>query len=178
MGRSWLSGGIGGAFLMDKLVLGHWQTLAIRLVLGGVFVWAGTAKLVQIPAFVETVAAFAILPVDWVAPFALSVIWIELIAGGLLLLDIWPRSNALVALMLLVVFSTALGINMYRGNDVTCGCFGGGGETSLAWSLLRDVLLAGGAAVLLVRKEQGNTTRRDHHSKLNSTDIPEVIDNG
>ena len=162
---------------MDKFVLRHWQALAIRLVLGGIFVWAGTAKLVQTSSFVETVAAFDMLPAGWVVPFALSVIWIELITGGLLLLDIWPRSNALVVLVLLVIFSAALGINMYHGNDVTCGCFGGDGEASLAWSLLRDVLLAGGAAVLLVRKEQGNTTRRDHHSRRNSTDISEVIDN-
>lgn len=141
---------------MDKLALRPYQALAIRLALGGVFVWAGTAKLVQTVSFVETVAAFDILPVDWAAPFALSVIWIELIAGGLLLLDIWPRSNALVLLVLLLVFSAALGINIYRGNDVTCGCFGGDGDSSLAWTLLRDLLLAGGAAVLLARKEQGN----------------------
>lgn len=138
---------------MDKLALRSYQALAIRLALGGVFVWAGTAKLVQTSSFVETVAAFAILPADWVAPFALSVIWIELIAGGLLLLDIWPRSNALVVLLLLVMFSAALGINMYRGNDVTCGCFGGDGGTSLAWVLLRDLFLAGGAALLLAQKE-------------------------
>lgn len=163
---------------MDKLALRPWQALSIRLVLGGVFIWAGAAKLVETPAFIETVAAFDILPADWAAPFALSVIWIELIAGGLLLLDIWPRSNALVVLGLLVMFSAALGINTYRGNDVTCGCFGGDGEASLAWSLLRDVLLAGGAAVLLVRKDQGNATRRSHHSKRNPTDVPEVIDNG
>lgn len=150
---------------MDKLVLRPYQALSIRLVLGGVFVWAGTAKLVQIPSFIETVAAFDMIPTNWATPFALSVIWIELIAGGLLLLDIWPRSNALIVLVLLVVFSAALGINIYRGNDMTCGCFGGDGEASLAWSLLRDVLLAGGAAVLLVRKEQGNTTRRDRHSR-------------
>ena len=156
MGGSGLSGGIRRPFLMDRLALRPYQALAIRLVMGGVFVWAGTAKLVQIPSFVETVAAFDILPVDWAAPFALSVIWIELIAGGLLLLDIWPRSNALVVLGLLVVFSAVLGINMYRGNDVTCGCFGGDGGSSLVWTLLRDLLLAGGAAVLLVRKEQRN----------------------
>ena len=138
---------------MDKLALRHWQALAIRLVLGSVFVWAGAAKLVQIPAFVETVAAFDMLPTGLVSPFALSVIWVELIAGGLLLLDIWPRSNALVVLVLLVVFSAALGINMYRGNDVTCGCFGGDGGTSLAWVLLRDLFLAGGAALLLAQKE-------------------------
>ena len=54
---------------MDKLVLRPWQALALRLVLGGVFVWAGTAKLVQIPSFVETVAAFDMLPTDWAAPF-------------------------------------------------------------------------------------------------------------
>ena len=141
---------------MDKLALRSYQTLVIRLVLGGVFVWAGTAKLVQTSSFVETVAAFGILPADWAAPFALSVIWIELITGGLLLLDIWPRSNALVVLVLLVVFSAAFGINMYRGNDVACGCFGGDGGTSLAWVLLRDLFLAGGAAVLLAQKERGN----------------------
>ena len=141
---------------MDKLVLRPYQALSIRLVLGGVFVWAGTAKLMQIPSFVETVTAFDILPADLAAPFALAVIWIELIAGGLLILDIWPRSNALVVLVLLVIFSAALGINMYRGNDVTCGCFGGDRGASLAWALLWDLLLASGAAALLARKEQEN----------------------
>lgn len=47
---------------MDRLVLRPYLALTIRLVLGGVFVWAGSAKLVQIPSFVETVAAFDMLP--------------------------------------------------------------------------------------------------------------------
>ena len=144
---------------MDRLALRSYPALTIRLVLGGVFVWAGSAKLVQIPSLVETVVAFDMLPVDWAVPFALSVVWIELIAGGLLLLGIWPRSNALVVLGLLVVFSAALGINMYRGNEVTCGCFGGDRGASLGWALLRGLLLAGGAATLLVRKEQGNSSQ-------------------
>ncbi len=139
---------------MDRLALRPYLALTVRLVLGGVFVWAGSAKLVQIPSFVETVAAFDMLPVDWAAPFALSVVWVELIAGGLLLLGIWSRSNALVILGLLVVFSAALGINMYRGNEVTCGCFGGDEGASLGWALLRGLLLAGGAATLLVQKER------------------------
>lgn len=157
---------------MDKLALRPYHALTIRLVLGGVFVWAGAAKLVQIPSFVETVSAFDILPADWAAPFALSILWIELIAGGLLLLDIWPRSNALVVLGLLVVFSAALGLNMYRGLDVACGCFGGDGSSSLAWTLLRDLLLAGGAAVLLVRKEQGSCCPK------RSPETTEIIDHG
>ncbi len=127
--------------------------LVIRLVLGGVFVWAGTAKLVQTSSFVKTVVAFDLLPAAWAAPFALSVVWIELIAGGLLL-GVWPRSNALVVLVLLVVFSAALGINGWRGHEVPCGCFGNGESAVLAWTLLRDLLLAGGAAVLVVRKER------------------------
>ncbi len=131
---------------MDKLAL------SIRLVLGGVFVWVGTAKLIQALAFVETVAAFAILLAAWALPFVLAVIWIELIAGVLLLLNIWPCSNALVVLVLLVVFSAALGINMYRSNDVACGCFGGDQEASLAWILLRDLLLAGNCGAASARE--------------------------
>ena len=64
------------------------------------------------------------------------------------IVNLSPHSNnALVALVSILVFSTALGINISHGHDVTCGCFGGDwGFTSLD-SVARSVFWPGSRGV-------------------------------
>ena len=65
----------------------------------------------------------------------------ELTVGISVMFGLWTRSSALAALMLFLSFAVALGINIHRGAELSCGCFaldGTGG--SLHQALLRDVL--------------------------------------
>ncbi len=60
---------------------------------------------------------------------AVTLPWVELLAGALLVAGVWRREAALVIALLLVVFLAAAGSVLARGIDVeNCGC------TSLAKS--------------------------------------------
>jgi uncharacterized membrane protein YphA (DoxX/SURF4 family) len=124
--------------------------LALRLGLGGTLLWAGLAKIPEPGLFAQTVRAYEVLPLALINPFAIVVPWIEVTTGLCLILGFWTRSSALAALFLLILFAVALGVNLYRGADLSCGCFalnGAGG--SLHTALIRDILLIAGAFLLV-----------------------------
>lgn len=125
----------------------------IRLVLGGVFIWAGLTKISDPSAFAQAVRAYHILPEAFVLPFAVFVPWIEVVAGVALVLGVWTQSSALICLMLLFSFEIALGVNIYRGADFSCGCFGldGSGSSLLSAMTLDFFLLLGAAVLVFVR---------------------------
>jgi hypothetical protein len=55
----------------------------------------------------------------------------------------------LVSLLLLLSFGLALGINIYRGADISSGCFGlAGTRDSLHIALLQDLFLLAVACIL------------------------------
>ena len=126
--------------------------VGLRLLLGAVFLWAGWSKAVDPVAFVLIVGAYEILPSMLVVPVALVLPWLELITGVFLLLGIWNRSSALVAIALLIGFGVALAINIHRGANIFCGCFGAFEERgSLGTALIQDGVLTVAAWVILLR---------------------------
>lgn len=125
--------------------------LALRLGLGGTLLWAGLVKIPESGLFAQTVRAYEVLPLALVNPFAVVVPWIEVATGFCLILGFWTRSSALAALLLLLSFAVALSVNLYRGADLSCGCFGlNGAGGSLHTALIRDVLLIAGASLLVL----------------------------
>lgn len=94
-----------------------------RIVLGGVFVWASWDKILDPVAFSHTIANYQIVSPALGNPVALVLPWIELVCGTCLILNRWTRGSALIATLLLVVFMGALGYNIHRGLDISCGCF-------------------------------------------------------
>lgn len=103
--------------------------LVLRLLLGGFFVYASLDKIASPAAFARIVYQWQVagpLPSNLVA---VTLPWVELLAGVLLVAGVWRREAALVIALLLVVFLTAAGSVLARGIDVeNCGC------TSLARS--------------------------------------------
>ena len=53
-----------------------------RLLLGGVFVWAGAVKALDVPAFAGQVATYQLLPYAWNYAVAATLPFVELLAGG------------------------------------------------------------------------------------------------
>ena len=124
--------------------------VVLRLVLGGVLIWAGLAKVSEPALFAVTVRAYNLLPVAFINGFAVVVPWMEIAAGVCLLAGFWSRSAALAALALLSSFGVAIAINIYRGANLDCGCFGlDGTRGSLNAALVQDLLLIGCSLVLL-----------------------------
>ncbi len=126
-------------------------TFILRVGLGVVLLWAGSAKISEPGLFAQTIRAYDVLPLAAVNPFAVLVPWMEVAAGACLVAGLWVRGSALLSLSLLSSFGIALVVNVYRGSDISCGCFaldGTGG--SLEGALVRDVVLMAAGAVLAI----------------------------
>lgn len=107
-----------------------WCSTAARLVLAGVWTWAGVAKIGDPDAAVRAVRAYDILPEALVKPFAWGLPFVELALAALLLLGLATRPAAWASAVLLLVFVGATASVWARGLQIDCGCFGGGGPAA------------------------------------------------
>ncbi|RKY21411.1 MAG: hypothetical protein DRQ55_04570 [Planctomycetota bacterium] len=157
--------------LCTRLNRSGWPQLVARLVLGLVFVRMGLSKVEDPVAFLKLLREYELAPAG--APWALntlaiSIPWLEIWLGGLLLLGVAVRGVALSLLGLLLAFSVAvsqraLAISAAEGIalcDVAfdCGC-GGGVEfacskvpENLALMLLAWMAAVSRSSLLCVRR--------------------------
>lgn len=117
--------------------------LFARTLVGGVFLLAGLAKLKARPSqFLNAILGYDLLPKPMAIVLARGLPWLEVIAGGALVVGLWSRFTALLATGLLLVFSSAVAISLLRGKDQACGCFHS--LTPVQWQLVyRNVGLMG-----------------------------------
>ena len=115
----------------------------LRVVLGAVFVYASLDKIAHPELFAHSIMDYKMTPAAVVIPMAVLLPWMELLAGGALVLGWMRRGSALLILTMLSVFMVAIVSALVRGIDIDCGCFSTSPEAErLAMvTLLRDVLL-------------------------------------
>jgi cobalt-zinc-cadmium efflux system protein len=115
--------------------------LVARLILGGVFIYASLDKILHPAAFADAVFNYQLLPSQLINLMALTLPWLELTLGVLLLSGIWLPGATLGVNLLLITFLGALVINSARGLNISCGCFST--DTAAAglswWDVLRDI---------------------------------------
>ena len=142
--------------------------MRVQIALGAVFVAAALPKVVDPPAFAHMIYNYRLVPGGLVNALALLMPWLELLVGILLIVGVWRREAALVAVLALLVFMGAIGWNLARGHAVDCGCFDvrSAGKTpeqllsDMKWVLVRDVgLLLLAAQVLLATSPQFSARR-------------------
>ena len=91
---------------------------------GIVMLAAGIVKIGDLNAFSSSVHNFRIAPIWSENLVAMTLPWVEVVAG-LALVGKWRvRAAASVALGLMVVFTVAVAAAWARGLDFECGCFG------------------------------------------------------
>lgn len=124
----------------------------LRLILGVVFILAGVDKVFHPAVFAVSVDKYQLLPPALVPITAVALPWVELLAGIALVAGIGVEGAALVTFVLLAVFLAGMGINLARGRELDCGCFGFllPNEGVGPWSLLRDGTLLVIAGVVTV----------------------------
>ena len=135
--------------------------LLLRLILGAYFVYASLDKIWSPAAFAKIVYQWQVVGPVPSNLVAVTLPWVELLAGLLLLAGVWKREAALVVALMLVVFLVAAGSVMARGIDVeNCGCVSvAKAEAASAWPpawtkgvgwflVARNLVLLGAALVL------------------------------
>jgi uncharacterized membrane protein YphA (DoxX/SURF4 family) len=134
-----------------------WVGTLFRVVLAGIWFWAGLAKLLESDlARSQAIAAYRIFPTAWVDFLGWALPVAEVVLAILLLLGLFTRLAAIGTAVLMVSFIIGISSVWIRGYSIDCGCFGGGGDISEAgktWryssELLRDFLFTGMAVWLI-----------------------------
>ena len=104
--------------------LSFWVTGVFRLVLGGIFLVSGLAKIADPVRFLLTLREFRLLPGTMEVFLALYLPWLEFVLGLATILGILQRTSALLLAGLNGIFVLALASVLLRGIEVDCGCFG------------------------------------------------------
>lgn len=124
---------------------GHaFLALPVRLYLGWVFIAACLHKIANPASFAVDVATYQFLPLWAVNFFALTLPWVELFAGVLLVVGLRARAAALLIALMMLSFMVALGHALHMGLDMACGCFASSAavdEDPISWrTVLRDAI--------------------------------------
>ena len=132
-----------------------------RLVLGGIFIYAGYAKIflpimhprptigVALAFFALQVGSYQMLP-PWGVNFVAHTLPFAEIALGLLLIIGWQlRIWATLATLLMLGFSAVIVRSYAMGLHINCGCFANP-EPLTIWTVVRDGLLAALALVMTI----------------------------
>ena len=97
--------------------------LLVRIVLGGILVYASWHKIADPPDFAKIIYNYSLFPEASLHTFAVFVPWLELVAGLALISGIGLRGGALMAAIFFSFFIVALSYNLARECATICGCF-------------------------------------------------------
>ena len=106
-----------------SLYTNPYASVIFRWAVGLIFVYASMDKLLHPSAFAVAIYNYQIIPGSLINLVAITLPWVELICGILLIIGLSPRAAALILSILLLLFFSALSISLYRGIDISCGCF-------------------------------------------------------
>ena len=105
--------------------------LIIRTVIAVIFIVAGAEKIANPENFALSISNYRLFPVYSINIFAVVLPWIEIISGILLLFGIAVKENSTIILTLLLIFTSAIVISLFRGLSIDCGCFGKGTQIGM-----------------------------------------------
>lgn len=135
------------------LLASPYLSLVSRLVLGGVFLYAGASKVLDPGGLAASIRSYELSLPEWfVTLSAHSLPLLEILLGAYLVVGLFTRPAAWAANLLTILFTLALLQGALRGLEIDCGCFGSSaGETSNLWlAAARDLgLLALGLHLAL-----------------------------
>ena len=132
-----------------KILFNKYLLFIIRVVIAFIFIYAGAEKISNPDDFALSISNYRLLPTSLLNFFAITLPWIEIVAGILLLFGISVKENSAIILSLLLLFTIAIVISLFRGLSIDCGCFGKGTQIGL-FKLGENLLMIVGSLLLTV----------------------------
>ncbi len=135
-----------------------WVGLVARLVVGGVWLWAGLLKLPHPEESVTAVRAYQLLSPSLADAVGRVLPVLEVVVGACLVVGLLARATGGASALLQVAFIIGIASVWSRGISIHCGCFGNGGYDADAistypWEIARDTgLLLLSLLVVLLRR--------------------------
>lgn len=134
----------------------RWVGVLARLVVGGVWLYAGALKLPHPDTSVTAVRSYQLLPTGTAEVVGHVLPMLEIVLGACLVLGLLVRFSGAVSALLLVAFVIGIVSVWSRGIAIDCGCFGDGGAdpdafSKYPWEIARDVGLLALSLLLVWR---------------------------
>lgn len=101
----------------------HYLVLIARLYIGYIFIYASLHKIAHPASFALDIATYDILPLFLVNVQAITLPWLEIVSGVLVVIGFRTKGAALTIVGMMVMFIVAISIALYNGLDTSCGCF-------------------------------------------------------
>lgn len=123
--------------------------IALRALMGAWFAYSGAVKIFGsgLEAFAGDVANYRILLDPWNLVLGWFLAWLEVVAGLAVLVGVCRRGGLWAMLGMTGLFVFGIGQGWVRGLDISCGCFGTGGD-KVNYPLHISALLVQGGLVL------------------------------
>ena len=121
-----------------------WLTILVLLARGSgsLFIFSGLSKVLSQSGFVHTLTALPFVP-TWSRHLTVVTLpWMEVCVGSCLVMGLEESYSALLAVILLVLFSLVAGAAIARHSEVPCSCFGAVTRSTLsAGTVIKNVAL-------------------------------------
>ena len=134
-----------------SLMSNKYLLIALRIIVGGVFIYASLNKLMDQEAFAKAIYNYKFLPSALINIFAIVLPYLELITGLLLIAGIYLRGSSFLIALMLIMFIIALTQAYARGLDINCACFSlenPDQKSDILTRIIEDILLL--AAIIVI----------------------------
>lgn len=122
-----------------KIIHNDLFLLACRVIVGGMFLAVGISKLSDpAAAFANEIGNYRLMP-QFISNFmAVTIPWIEVVTGILLILGVRIKANSFIIGSLLIVFTISVASAMARGLNIDCGCYSNIKAQPVGWKKIAE----------------------------------------
>jgi putative oxidoreductase len=139
------------------VIRNRWLLFLFRVIVGGVFIWAGALKIADPLGFAQSIKNYQVVPHTLAFLIAVVLPWVEVLSGAFCIIGVFKRSSSLLLSLLLSGFIGFVALALARGIDTSCGCFGSFSRRADFSLILTDaVLLVFSLSVFFARPPRRN----------------------
>lgn len=138
-----------------SMAWGQLITLAVRLLLGALFVVAGATKVGHFDDLAAAIAGFRILPEGVVGPLAVVLPFFEIGLGLYLAAGLFARTAAIISAAQLTIYAGAIASAVVRHIPANCGCFGPQDRATADWPHVFVDLALAAVCLIVARRAPG-----------------------
>jgi uncharacterized membrane protein YphA (DoxX/SURF4 family) len=154
-------------FYLKQFCISIWTYRVLRFIIGFIFIYAGSVKLLDPKAFANTISDYGLVPESLLVPLAIGLPLIEVIAGIGILLDI--KGSLTIIFSLLIVFAFVIWYGVLKDLSIDCGCFTPdeiADQNSLKRAFYRDLMMIGAVFLMFAHRFFRSEKKTSHLSWL------------
>ncbi len=130
-----------------------------RLIVGGLFIYAGIVKVMDPLEFAQDVRNYQLVGQSLSFLVAVFLPWLEIFAGLFLVSGLLKPAGSLLISLMLSAFLILTVVTILRGISVECGCFGALSRQADFRLIVEDVLMLYMALCVLFENRKPSHTR-------------------